>query len=224
MSTGRQRTSLIVRIPRRQGRPNGEREDKVSATSRLRYLAREEHSTPVAFPEIGGMDRSPSVVEREGESRDPDLAKKATLTQALPGLDFQRRDTMMGDDKLEEVKDTDGVSVPPRRRRSDEEVDENPWRRRGLVIGLGSAAAALAALVLFGLAGGAIYAKPVDQLLRQKVNFTNRPVAAEGVLVHGSLEKRDQPCEYRFVIEKNGSQLPVRFPQCVVPDTFRDVP
>jgi cytochrome c-type biogenesis protein CcmE len=36
--------------------------------------------------------------------------------------------------------------------------------------------------------------------------------------------KRDQPCEYRFTIGKNGAELPVRFAQCVVPDTFRDVP
>jgi cytochrome c-type biogenesis protein CcmE len=49
-------------------------------------------------------------------------------------------------------------------------------------------------------------------------------VRAEGNLVHGSLVKRDQPCEYRFTIEKHGVELPVRFAQCVVPDTFRDVP
>jgi len=42
--------------------------------------------------------------------------------------------------------------------------------------------------------------------------------------VHGSLVKREQPCEYRFSIAKNGVELPVRFAQCVVPDTFRDVP
>jgi cytochrome c-type biogenesis protein CcmE len=38
------------------------------------------------------------------------------------------------------------------------------------------------------------------------------------------LEKREQPCEYRFTIAKNGVSLPVRFAQCIVPDTFRDVP
>jgi cytochrome c-type biogenesis protein CcmE len=121
--------------------------------------------------------------------------------------------------------DADGMSVPARRRRGEDDQDDSaPWKRRALVLGLGLAAASLAALVLFGVKGGSIYAKPVDQLLREKGTFTNRPVAAEGMLVHGSLEKRDQPCEYRFVIAKNGSELPVRFPQCVVPDTFRDVP
>jgi cytochrome c-type biogenesis protein CcmE len=49
-------------------------------------------------------------------------------------------------------------------------------------------------------------------------------VRAEGNLVHGSLTKRDSPCEYRFTIEKNGTEVPVRYPNCVVPDTFRDVP
>ena len=42
--------------------------------------------------------------------------------------------------------------------------------------------------------------------------------------MHGSLERRDQPCEYRFVLQKNGAEMSVRFAQCVVPDTFRDVP
>jgi cytochrome c-type biogenesis protein CcmE len=36
--------------------------------------------------------------------------------------------------------------------------------------------------------------------------------------------KRDSPCEYRFTVEKKGVQMPVRYAQCVVPDTFRDVP
>ena len=85
-------------------------------------------------------------------------------------------------------------------------------------------AALVATFVLTGMQDKAIYSKPVDELLAQKDKFAGRPVRAEGNLVHGSLVKRDQPCEYRFTIVKNGAELPVRFPQCVVPDTFRDVP
>jgi cytochrome c-type biogenesis protein CcmE len=90
--------------------------------------------------------------------------------------------------------------------------------------GLAMVAAAIAGLVLTGMQDNAIYSKPVDQLLAQKAKFAGRPVRAEGNLIHGSLVKRDQPCEYRFSIAKNGAELPVRFAQCVVPDTFRDVP
>ena len=85
-------------------------------------------------------------------------------------------------------------------------------------------AAAVATFVLTGMQDKAIYSKPVDELLAQKDKFAGRPVRAEGNLVHGSLVKRDQPCEYRFTIVKNGAELQVRYPQCVVPDTFRDVP
>jgi len=85
-------------------------------------------------------------------------------------------------------------------------------------------AAAIAGLVLTGMQDNAIYSKPVDQLLAAKAKFVGRPVRAEGNLAHGSLVKRDQPCEYRFSITKNGAELPVRFAQCVVPDTFKDVP
>ena len=60
--------------------------------------------------------------------------------------------------------------------------------------------------------------------MEQQAKFAGRLVRAEGTLVHGSLTKRDSPCEYRFQIEANKVQVPVRFAQCVVPDTFRDLP
>jgi cytochrome c-type biogenesis protein CcmE len=107
-------------------------------------------------------------------------------------------------------------------------ADEGPGRPRwvgpAIASGLAMVAAAIAGLVLTGMQDNAIYSKPVDQLLAEKAKFVGRPVRAEGNLVHGSLVKRDQPCEYRFSILKNGAELPVRFAQCVVPDTFRDVP
>ncbi len=98
------------------------------------------------------------------------------------------------------------------------------WVGPAVASGLAMVAAAIAGLVLTGMQDNAIYSKPVDQLLAQKAKFAGRPVRAEGNLIHGSLMKREQPCEYRFSIAKNGVELPVRFAQCVVPDTFRDVP
>ena len=110
-------------------------------------------------------------------------------------------------------------------RRAEAELsrDENPWVRRGLVLGLTLAVAGIAGFVLAGMQEGAVYAKPVDELMKEKAKFAGRPVRAEGNLVHGTLVKRDSPCEYKFTITKNGIDLPVRFAQCVVPDTFRDV-
>jgi cytochrome c-type biogenesis protein CcmE len=91
-------------------------------------------------------------------------------------------------------------------------------------MGLAMGAAAIATAVLTTMQSNAIYSKPVDELLAAKAKFLGRPVRAEGNLVHGSLEKRELPCEYRFTLVKNGASLPVRFAQCVVPDTFRDMP
>jgi cytochrome c-type biogenesis protein CcmE len=98
-------------------------------------------------------------------------------------------------------------------------------RRNGLVVvvPLVMIAAAIAGVVLTGMKDNAIYSKPVDELLAQKAKFAGRPVRAEGNLVHGTLAKRESPCEYRFTIAKNGVEVPVRFAQCIVPDTFRDV-
>ena len=110
-------------------------------------------------------------------------------------------------------------------RSSGKSVQPAPPRRNGLVIvvPLVMIAAAIAGVVLTGMKDNAIYSKPVDELVAQKAKFAGRPVRAEGNLVHGTLAKRDTPCEYRFTIAKNGVEVPVRFPQCIVPDTFRDV-
>jgi cytochrome c-type biogenesis protein CcmE len=116
-------------------------------------------------------------------------------------------------------------AAPYRRRHAD---DEQPQRNRymGLIVavGLTMGAAAICGVVLTATQDKAVYSKPVDTLLAEKLKFLGRPVRAEGLLVHGSLVKREQPCEYRFVIEKNGAELPVHFGQCVIPDNFRDVP
>lgn len=103
-------------------------------------------------------------------------------------------------------------------------MDRKRWTGPALAVGLAMGAAGLATFVLTGMQDKAIYSKPVDELLAQKAKFMGRPVRAEGNLVHGTLVKRDQPCEFRFTIAKNGAELPVRFDQCVVPDTFRDMP
>ena len=114
----------------------------------------------------------------------------------------------------------------PIRRRRDEPPQDPEASKKGLIlmIGLVGGGALIASLFLFGMKDNAIYSKPVDELVANKAKFAEHPVRAEGNLVHGSLEKRDSPCEYRFTIAKNGVEVPVRYAQCVVPDTFRDVP
>lgn len=97
-------------------------------------------------------------------------------------------------------------------------------RSVGLLIALTLIAAAVLALVMLSFKDAAVYAKSVDQLLASRTELEGRRVRVEGTLVHGSLLKRDTPCEYRFKMHKNGAVLDVRYPQCVVPDTFRDRP
>jgi cytochrome c-type biogenesis protein CcmE len=85
-------------------------------------------------------------------------------------------------------------------------------------------AGGIVALVMTSFKDAAVYAKTVDQVQANRAQLMGRRLRVEGKLVHGTLEKRDQPCEYRFVIKGADAELPVRFPQCVVPDTFRDMP
>ena len=116
------------------------------------------------------------------------------------------------------------------RRTSDRRRRRGPARRRrwvgpAIASGLAMVAAAIAALVLTGMQDNAIYSKPVDQLLAQKAKFVGRPVRAEGNLVHGSLdEARRSRASTASRSRRTAPSCPVRFAQCVVPDTFRDVP
>lgn len=104
-------------------------------------------------------------------------------------------------------------------------VRRAPAKNMGLLLTLLVMVGALVTLFLVGFKEAAIYATPVDQLLASREKFSSRKVRVEGELVPGSLAKRDEPCEYRFSIHtptKSG-ELPVRYAQCVVPDSFRDV-
>ncbi len=102
----------------------------------------------------------------------------------------------------------------------------SPARNLGLLATLLVMVGALVTLFLVGFKEAAVYSTPVDQLLASKDKLAGRKVRVEGELVPGTLVKRDHPCEYRFNVH-NGDKavsLPVRYAQCVIPDTFRDVP
>ncbi len=95
---------------------------------------------------------------------------------------------------------------------------------KALLAGLLVMGAGIAALFLFGFKEAAIYALPADEVVARSASLAGRRLRVEGELVPGTLQKRDQPCEYRFVVGAKGAELPVRYAQCVVPDTFRDRP
>jgi len=112
-------------------------------------------------------------------------------------------------------KATDGAAAP-----------SGPARRGNVVLlaVLLVMAGGIVALVMTSFKDAAVYAKNVDQVQAARADLMGRRLRVEGNLVHRSLEFRDQPCEYRFVIKgKEGAELPVRYAQCVVPDTFKDV-
>jgi len=79
-------------------------------------------------------------------------------------------------------------------------------------------------LLLFGseASDALVYSKLVNEVLGAPETFKGRELRIEGELKQGSIAFREQPCEYRFVLGKEGKELPVRFPQCIVPDTFKD--
>lgn len=131
----------------------------------------------------------------------------------------------MVEETHEPVHATEGDASEPGAARRQRQQGPVPARKRGilLVIPLVMAGGAVVALVLGGFKDKGIYAKPVDELVQEASKYAGKAVRAEGDLVHGSLVKRDSPCEYRFTIQRGEVQVPVRYAQCIVPDTFRDV-
>jgi cytochrome c-type biogenesis protein CcmE len=97
-------------------------------------------------------------------------------------------------------------------------------RSIGLLVALLAIVGAVLALVFTSFEGSAIYSMGVDQLLKEPARYSQRNVRVKGMLVKGTLARRDDPCEYRFKLQENGQVLAVEYPQCVVPDTFRDMP
>jgi cytochrome c-type biogenesis protein CcmE len=69
-----------------------------------------------------------------------------------------------------------------------------------------------------------VYSKLVDEVMVEPSAYvsSSRPVRVEGDLKQGSIQFREDPCEWRFVLGSKGHEMPVRFSQCVVPDTFKD--
>jgi cytochrome c-type biogenesis protein CcmE len=104
---------------------------------------------------------------------------------------------------------------------------EEPKRNWGLLAGLGALMAGILALVFSSGEDSVVYSYQVDELQAKAADLGERQVRVQGMLVSGTLTRRDSPCEYRFLMQKagvkGGEPLRVQYAQCVVPDTFRDV-
>ena len=89
---------------------------------------------------------------------------------------------------------------------------------------LGVAAIVTALLLAYdpGVSDAFAYSKPLPEVVDHPAQFADRELRVEGTLTQGSIRFREQPCEWRFRIEKQGRAMPVRYSQCIVPDTFRD--
>lgn len=94
----------------------------------------------------------------------------------------------------------------------------------GLLAVLLTMVVGIVSLFMFGFKEVEVYSMPLAKFVANQEQYQSRRVRIEGELVPGSLQKRDDPCEYRFRLRDGDARIEVRFPQCVVPETFRDVP
>jgi cytochrome c-type biogenesis protein CcmE len=125
----------------------------------------------------------------------------------------------MSDEPHKEASDT-----PPTETEVEDQEERGglpSWAKIGLVFSV------LAGGVAFLLLGSGadeafVYSKLVDEVMEEPAAYADRKLRVEGDLRQGSVKFREDPCEWRFVLHKEGHEMPVQFPQCVVPDTFRD--
>ncbi|MCS6857391.1 MAG: cytochrome c maturation protein CcmE [Sandaracinaceae bacterium] len=92
----------------------------------------------------------------------------------------------------------------------------------GAVLAFG---ASLVAWALLSEDSPFVYSVLASEVLKEPEQYKGRTLRVEGLLQDGSIRFRDEPCEYRFALkgdEESGKVLEVRFPQCIVPDTFRE--
>ncbi len=136
---------------------------------------------------------------------------------------------MDDEELLDEIRNAPAGAAPaeaparPAPRRREEKGAVPAWLLIGGVFLL------LGAGVVFLLAGTGgssspfVYSKLVDEVMSAPDQFVGRELRVEGQLQQGSVAFVDEPsCEHTFVLERGGHTMPVRFPRCVVPDTFRD--
>jgi cytochrome c-type biogenesis protein CcmE len=143
------------------------------------------------------------------------------------------------DDGASEASDNASMAVPQPAEAEAEAAErqrgDTPRTGRGLLVMLLLMVVGIVCLFMFGFKEAAIYSMPLDDFLAKGEELVDRRVRIEGELVPGTLVKRDKPCEYRFSMrplkkdearsaEAKEQKLKVTFPQCVIPDTFRDVP
>jgi len=82
--------------------------------------------------------------------------------------------------------------------------------------------AGIVCLFMFGFKEAAVYSMPMQELVAEPDKHAGRRVRIEGELVAGTLVKRDEPCEYRFRIRGGDKELAIHYPQCIIPDGFRE--
>jgi cytochrome c-type biogenesis protein CcmE len=107
---------------------------------------------------------------------------------------------------------------------------QEPEERKGswkLLAALGGLMGIVLTLVFTGGSEAVAYSYKVTEVKAKAADLGERQLRVQGTLVPGSLAKQDSPCEHTFMIRdtgvKTGEALSVLYPQCVVPDTFREV-
>ncbi len=125
------------------------------------------------------------------------------------------------------VEESEATASPASAVARDPESSGGSKRNVGLLITLLVMGGGILSFVLGQDSDKLTYSKMVDEVVGAEDDLGERNLRVQGILVHGSLVKREEPCEFRFKMrpkaDPSGAPLDVRYSACIVPDTFRDV-
>ena len=92
--------------------------------------------------------------------------------------------------------------------------DDSNEARGGMSSGLKiaivvSVLGAAVCLLVFGTTAtdAFVYSKLVNEVMKNPAEFKGRELRVEGELKQGSIKFREQPCEWRFTLQKDGKEM-----------------
>jgi cytochrome c-type biogenesis protein CcmE len=129
---------------------------------------------------------------------------------------------MDGEDRSKDALDSAKTSPPPEPKPASRPQGPS---NGAAIFKIGAVMLALGGVVTYLLVSNQdvfVYSHMVNEVMASPEDFAGRTLRVEGDLVDGTVQFREDPCEYRFTIAREQREMRVDFPQCVVPDTFRE--
>lgn len=95
------------------------------------------------------------------------------------------------------------------------------FRKTKWIIGISFVALGLGIVLTTNLPNSLQYYLTVDEFSKDTKKYENQEIKLAGKVAIGSIEKSSNNIDWKFVVQNNGTAIPVRY-HGAMPDTFKD--